>query len=130
MSERARFAKFLIAGGLAAVVNIIARFLLSLVFVYEAAVAIAYLFGMTAAFLMNRAFVFERSASVMRLQYMRFAIVNTLAFAQVWLISVGLDGFLFPAVGFDWHPETIAHIIGVASPILTSYVGHKHFSFR
>jgi putative flippase GtrA len=130
MSEGARFAKFIITGGLAAGVNVLARLLLSFMLVYEAAVAVAYLFGMTAAFLMSRAFVFERSASPTHVQYTRFAIVNAVAFAQVWLVSVGLARLLFPAIGFDWHAETVAHMIGVASPLLTSYVGHKHFSFR
>jgi putative flippase GtrA len=130
MSERSRFAKFVIAGGLAAAVNVVTRYLLSTILVYEAAVAIAYLFGMTAAFLLNRAFVFERSASGVHVQYSRFALVNALAFIQVWLISVGLNRIVFPDVGFVWHPETVAHIIGVVSPVLTSYLGHKHFSFR
>ena len=47
----------------------------------------------------------------------------------VWLVSVGLAHYLFPALGFTWHDETIAHAIGVAIPIFTSYLGHKHFSF-
>jgi putative flippase GtrA len=130
VSESARFIKFVVAGGLAAVVNIVARYLLSLAFVYEVAVAVAYLFGMTAAFLMTRAFVFERSASTVHVQYGRFAIINVLAFVQVWLISVGFDRLFLPAIGFDWHRETIAHMVGVASPVVTSYVGHKRFSFR
>ena len=127
MSERARFVG---VGGLAAGVNVVARFLLSYVFVYEVAVAVAYIFGMTAAFLMNRAFVFERVASAVHVQYARFAIVNAVAFIQVWAISVVLDRLVFPAFGLDWHRETIAHVVGVASPILTSYIGHKSFSFR
>ncbi len=45
------------------------------------------------------------------------------------IVGVGLDRFVFPAVGFTWHAETVAHVIAVASPILTSYVAHKYFSF-
>jgi putative flippase GtrA len=60
---------------------------------------------------------------------MRFALVNIAAIAQVWIVSVGLARFVFPAAGFTWHAETVAHVIGVAVPVFTSYVGHKRFSF-
>ena len=59
----------------------------------------------------------------------RFAIVNVFALAQVWLVSVGLARLAFPAIGFAWHAEDIAHLIGVAIPAVTSYFGHRHFSF-
>ena len=51
------------------------------------------------------------------------------AVAQVWIVSVGLTRFIFPAIGLAWHAETVAHVIGVAVPVFTSYLGHKHFSF-
>ena len=41
----------------------------------------------------------------------------------------GLARLAFPAVGFDWLAEDIAHLIGVAIPAVTSYFGHRHFSF-
>ena len=53
----------------------------------------------------------------------------SLAVAQVWIVSVGLARFVFPAIGFTWHDETVAHVIGVLVPVVTSYLGHKHFSF-
>jgi putative flippase GtrA len=37
---------------------------------------------------------------------------------------------VFPWMAFHWHPEDVAHLIGVASPIFVSYYAHKHFSFR
>lgn len=127
-SERARFLRFVATGGFAAGVNVASRWVLSLVMPYPAAVAVAYLFGMTTAFVLSRLFVFESDADV-KGQFARFALVNVVAFAQVWLISVGLAEFAFPYLGFTWHAETIAHLIGVASPIVTSYLAHKHFSF-
>jgi len=53
-----------------------------------------------------------------------------LAFAQVWVVSVGLARVIFPAIGFSWRAETVAHVVGVLSPVVTSYVLHKRFSFR
>jgi len=130
ISERVRLARFAVAGGIAAAVNLASRWVLSLALVYELAVAVAYLAGMTTAFLLNRAFVFERPQHDAAAQFLRFATVNALAFAQVWIVSVGLARIAFPAVGWRWQAETLAHAIGLVSPIATSYFGHKHYTFR
>ena len=125
-----RFIRFLLTSGAAAGVNIVARYGLEFVISYEIAVAIAYLFGMVTAFILARRFVFDAGHDNAGGQFARFTLVNAIAFAQVWLISVGLARLLFPAIGFTWHAETIAHVIGVASPAVTSYFLHQHFSFR
>ena len=124
-----RFVLFLVAGGFAALVNVVSRVLLSLVLSYEIAVAVAYLFGMTTAYVLNKVFVFEKSGRAVHHEYLRFAAVNAVAIVQVWVVSVGLARYVFPWLGFEWHADTIAHMIGVVIPIFTSYVGHKKFSF-
>jgi putative flippase GtrA len=127
---KARFIRFLLTSGAAAGVNIVARYVLDYVTSYEIAVAIAYLFGMVTAFVLARRFVFDAGQDAVSGQFARFALVNAIAFAQVWLVSVGLARLLFPAIGFTWQAETVAHVIGVASPAVTSYFLHQHFSFR
>ena len=127
---RERFLRFLLTSGAAAGVNITARYLLEFTVRYEVAVAIAYLFGMVTAFVLARRYVFDARHNAVGGQFVRFSGVNAIAFAQVWLISVGLARWLFPAVGFHWQAETVAHVIGVASPAVTSYFLHRHFSFR
>jgi putative flippase GtrA len=129
-SERARFLSFIATGGIAAGANMGARLLFQMAMSYEWAVGLAYLVGMVTAFVLARVFVFEAEGGSVHGQFSRFALVNAVAFAQVWLISVGLAEYLFPAMGFAWHAETVAHGIGVASPVMTSYLLHKHFSFR
>lgn len=124
-----RFGRFLVTGGIAAVVNVLSRYFLSLIMEYRWAVIAAYLCGMTTAWILSRLFVFEASGRGRAAEYLRFGLVNLFAAAQVWLVSVGLAEYLFPRVGFSWHPETTAHIIGVIVPVFTSYLGHKHFSF-
>jgi putative flippase GtrA len=124
-----QFLLFISASGVAAAVNIGARLLFSMVVRYELAVALAYLVGMTLSFLLNRRFVFTAARGSTRAQYARFALVNAVSFVQVWLVSVGLARLLFPAIHFTRHGETIAHILGVLSPVATSYFLHKHFSF-
>ncbi|WP_240782377.1 GtrA family protein [Roseococcus sp. SYP-B2431] len=123
------FVRFVLTGGTAAAVNIGARMLLSLAMPYEAAVAVAYLIGMATAYLLARRFVFAASGGSMAGEFWRFALVNLIALAQVWLVSVGLARLVFPAIGFTFHAETVAHVIGVLSPIGTSYIGHRRFSF-
>jgi putative flippase GtrA len=96
---------------------------------YELAIVAAYICGMTVAYLLNKRFVFEASGRGVRSEYLRFTLVNLLAVAQVWVVSVGLARLVFPSIGFTWHADTVAHVIGVIVPVFTSYLGHRHFSF-
>ena len=124
-----RFVRFLVAGGIAAAVNIASRFGFSTVMSFGWAIIAAYLCGMTTAWALSRLLVFERSGAHWTHEYTRFALVNVIAAAQVWLIAEGLARYAFPALNFTFHPQDIAHVIGVAVPVFTSYAGHKHFSF-
>ena len=124
-----QFLSFVVVGGVAAVVNVVSRVAFSLTMPYEIALIPAYLCGMVTAFILNRAFVFKMTEDDMFSQAPRFALVNLVALAQVWVVGVGLVRLVFPAMGFAWHAETIAHAVGVASPVVTSYYAHKHFSF-
>src|SRR5947209_14023526 len=96
LKGQTRFLSFLVVGGLAAAVNIVSRMVFNQVTVYEAAIVLAYLCGMTTAYLLNRTFVFEPSGRPRTHEYIRFALVNLAAVAQVWLVSVGLYRLLFP----------------------------------
>ena len=129
-AERQRFARFLIVGGLSAIVTILSRIALNVVMSYQAAILVSYVFGMTTAYTLNKLFVFTPSGRAVHDEYVRFTIVNLVAVVQVWIVSVGLAFYVFPWIGFAWHAKTVAHILGVAAPTLTSYYGHKHFSFR
>lgn len=123
------FVRFAISGGIAAVVNIVARIALSQVMSYSAAIVLAYVIGMTTAYILMLFFVFNPSGSSVANEYLRFGLVNLIALVQVWLVSVGLADWLFPGIGFTWHSHTVAHIVGVMSPIASSYFGHKSFTF-
>jgi len=123
------FLRFAISGGIAALVNIVARIVLSQVMSYSAAIVLAYAIGMTMAYVLMLFFVFSASGSSIANEYLRFGVVNLVALLQEWLVSIGLADWLFPGVGFSWHSHTVAHIAGVLSPIVTSYFGHKSFTF-
>jgi putative flippase GtrA len=124
------FLRFLVTGGIAAAANIGSHYLLNLFVRFEIAIAIAYLIGMVIAFVLARLFVFAASGRSIASEFRRFTFVNLFALAAVWGISVRLARFVFPAIGFTWHAEDIAHVIGVLAPAATSFVGHRYYSFR
>jgi putative flippase GtrA len=121
---------FLLTGGIAALVNVVSRFLLTPVTGFEASVVLAYLLGMVTAFTLFRIYVFGPSSRSIGSESYRFVVVNLGALALVFAISTCLARLVFPAIGFTWHAEDIAHLIGVAFPALTSYVGHSRYTFR
>jgi putative flippase GtrA len=124
-----RFARFLAAGGFAAVVNISARALLSPYVSFRWAVILSYLIGMVTAWTLARLFVFDRTLRQWHHELLRFALVNLAGAAQVWVVSVGLAEWLFPRIGYDFYPDLTAHVIGVCVPAVSSYFGHRYFTF-
>jgi putative flippase GtrA len=124
-----RFLKFLVTGGIAALVNLASRYGLNQLMPFEAAVAVAYLLGMTTAYLLARRFVFDASGRPVSSEVSRFVLVNVVALGFVWTISVGLARIVFPAIAFTWHADDIAHLIGVLAPAATSYLGHRFYTF-
>lgn len=122
--------KFLLAGGIAACVNFFSRIALGKWMPYVASIVLAYLLGMATAFLLNRRFVFGGAQNKLHDQVFWFTAVNLAAILQTVAVSLLLADVIFPRAGFLWHPETVAHAFGVAIPIATSYLGHKHLSFK
>ena len=122
--------QFLLVGGLAAGVNFVSRIGFSELVSYRVAIVLAYLVGMSTAFILSKLYVFEQSGRRTAHELRDFTIVNIFAVLQVWLISVGLAEYLFPAIHFVFYPEEVAHLVGLGIPAVTSYLGHKHFSFR
>jgi putative flippase GtrA len=53
-----------------------------------------------------------------------------LAVAQTWMISFGLVEFVFPGFSLINYSQEIAHAIGITVPVLTSYFGHKYWTFK
>lgn len=123
-------AGFIAVGLFAGAANILARIGLSTWFNYQIAVALAFPIALSIAYVANRQFVFDGDKQASVGEFSRFALVNIIALAQVWVISVGLARFVFPAIGFTWCADTVAHAIGVGSPILTSFFAYKLFVFR
>lgn len=126
---RVEFLKFLAAGGVAALVNLATRYIVNRYMPFEAAVVVAYLAGFVTAYALSRMFVFQKSGRRRRVEILRFAIVNVVSLIVVWVVSVGLARVVFPALNFTWHAEDVSHLIGVLAPAVTSYFGHRFYTF-
>ena len=124
------FIRFVATGAVAAGVNVAVRIPLGRVMPYSASIIVAYIVGMTTAFVLARLFVFRPAPGSAAGEYMRFALVNMVSLVQVLLVSILTDRIMVSWWGMTWHVRTVAHVMGVTSPVVTSYYGHKLFSFR
>jgi len=125
-----RFVKFLLVGGLAALVNFFSRIGFSQYVSFSVAVLLAFPVAMTTAFVLSKKYVFTESSQSVFKQYYYFFLVNIFAAIQVWVISVGLAEYLFIWLDYHFFREELAHMIGIIVPVFTSYIGHKKFSFK
>lgn len=125
-----QFLSFIAASGIAAVANFGSRIAFGLVMPYVPSIVLAYCLGMLTAFVLNRAFVFGGSRNRLHHQALWFIAINLIALAQTVLVSLLLGRWLFPIIGWHTHADTIAHGVGVLVPALSSYLGHKYFTFR
>lgn len=125
-----QFFGFLLAGGTAAAANYGSRFVFSLWLPYPAAIACAYAVGMVLAFALMRQFVFGGAGQAMAPQVLKFIVVNMVALLQTLAVSLLLARWVLPALGVVRHAEAIAHAFGVVVPVFTSFLGHRHGTFR
>lgn len=125
----AEFMIFLGLGGLAAGTNLIARYLLNFIMPFEVAVVLAYMAGMVVAFILFGKLLFVDSKNKLARRISRFIQVNLLGAALAWLVSVFMARIALPAINWTFHPLEVAHLVGVAAPVATSYVLHKRYTF-
>jgi putative flippase GtrA len=43
---------------------------------------------------------------------------------------MGMAYYVLPGAGITYFAPEIAHAAGIVVPVFTSYLGHKHWSFR
>jgi putative flippase GtrA len=130
-----RFFRFLLAGGLAALLNFGSRFLYNIFVDFSAAVVLAFVTGLTAGYILNKVFVFTNSGNSVAQELGWFVFINMLALVQTWGLSVYLAQTLpdyLPLQGLKGEElaEAIAHGAGILLPVFTSYIGHKYLTFR
>lgn len=126
MARAKEFFKFLLTGGLAASVNFGSRFIYSLFLDFSVAVIVAYVTGMVVAFWLFSTRVFQAPKTSKYQAMFRFTVVNLFGILQTWLVSVWLLGML----GQSELNEAIAHLAGMSLATVSSYFGHRLYTFR
>jgi putative flippase GtrA len=124
-----RFVGFVIAGLISTACNLGSRYVFELAMRYEWALVGANAVGVLTAFAMNRALVFRSRSQAVWRELGRFTAVNLVGIAVSWAVAVLLYRWLFPRIGFGWHPDLVAHAIGIAVPLLPNYLLHRHWTF-
>lgn len=125
-----QFGSFLLIGGFAMIVNMASRVLYEKAVGFSAAVILAYLTGMLVAFILMWRYVFPQSTQPLKQAVIRFTVINILGIAQTWVITMLFFRYILPALSISWHAEDISHMIGVASPVFVSFLGHKFWTFK
>jgi len=128
--QSSQFLIFLLTGGIAAAVNFGTRIVYNLWVAFSFSIILAYVTGMITAFILAKLFVFKASQQPLHHSVMFFILVNLVAIFQTWVISMGLAYYVLPAMGIKLYIREISHAVGIAVPVFTSYIGHKHWSFR
>jgi putative flippase GtrA len=130
-SEASRMWRYLVAGFVAAGANYGSRFLFSRWVVFELAVTLAFFVGLLVGFLLMRHYAFEATQGALGKQALLYGAVNALALLQTLVISIVLARYALPALGFAGaQRDALAHAVGVAVPVMTSYFGHRWGTFR
>ena len=123
------FGRFLVAGGIAALVNFLSRIFCNQFVSFSVAIIIANLTGMITAHVLNRSFVFEEGKHPKGKEIAYFSLVNLLAVLQTWVVSVVLYRY-YAAGSLELYAKEVAHLVGVVVPVFASFIGHKYLTFR
>ena len=122
--------KYLLSGGLAALVNIGSRVILNIWLSYEISILIAFCFGVTVAFLLMRNTFNVNKDGNLFLQIIKFFFVNLLSITQTFLVSLFFYYYFFPLIGIVQDTKNLSHFIGVLFPVFISYFLHKNLTFK
>lgn len=124
-----QFLYFLLSGGIAMVVNFLSRIVLNFWLSFSISVITAYIVGMITAFILMRLFVFNKTQKSLSHSAWVFVFVNLFAILQVWVVSMSLNYYVLPWLNITFYAPEIAHLIGLAVPTISSYIGHKYWTF-
>jgi putative flippase GtrA len=126
----AQFIAFVATGSLAAITNLVARYLLDFAMPFELAVVLAYMAGMVVAFVLFQRMIFGNPGTPLRRRIVRFCQVNMLGLALAWTVSTLMARSVLPAMNWTFHPFEVAHFVGVAAPTFSSYFLHRFYTYR
>ena len=85
---------------------------------------------MVLAYFLAKKFVFKKSKKSIFSSFALFSLVNLLAVIQTLLISLISREYLLEIMSNLQYINFISHILGVGTPVFTSFLGHKYLSFK
>lgn len=128
--EARQFWIFLLTSTTSVLVNFISRIVFDVWIGYTASIVCAYCIGILVAYFLARMYVFTGKELTFRASFSKFLMVNIIGMMQTLSISIALSDYILPGyVASSYVPE-VAHGMALATLALTSYLLHKHFSFR
>ena len=130
MRKYKQFILFVCSGGIAALVNIISRVILSYYLTFEVSIVIAYLIAIITAYFLAKIFVFKTKKIKLYRSFTFFFLVNIFGIFQTWIVTMLLRNYLFEFININSNRDLFAHMIGVFVPVFSSYYGHKYISFN
>lgn len=122
--------RFLLTGGLAAAINWLVRFPLSMVLPMPWAILGAYVIGMSAGYHLYRSYVFERSDRSIRQQIAAFIAVNLAGAVVVLGLTYGFVALQPDGRYPEMIREGIAHGFAIGIGAIVNFLGHKFLTFR
>jgi putative flippase GtrA len=122
---------FSLLSGLAALVNIGSRIILSTFLSFQIAVSGAYVLGMILNFILNKRFTFPDGPRKTVAELRTFSCIALFGLFLTNLLSAGfLVVYSTIISASNQFIETIAHISAVGLVGIYSFIGHKYFSYR
>lgn len=125
-----QFFLYILAGGIAGVVNFAFRILINHWVSFSVAICLAYLVGMLTAFILSKAFVFQKTEHPLHRMFLTYTLINVFGLLQTLVISLAFASYILPALGIHRYVHDIAHALGLIAPVYISYLGHKKYTFR
>jgi putative flippase GtrA len=124
------FSRFLFAGCIAAAINFLSRIFFNFWFDFSTSISLAYIIAMLVAFYLKKHFVFPIGKQPIFNSIGFFILVNLIAFLQTFAISMVFLLYILPYFNIAKMTHEISHAVGILATVMTSYIGHKKFSFR
>jgi putative flippase GtrA len=126
----AQFVKFVLAGGVALLMNWIARILFDIWTSYSVAIFAAYAVGMATAFVLFRKYVFPASGQARRREITYFVVVNIVALPIVWIVSKFLGDVVLTKLLQTDEARALGHAIAITLPVFINFLAHKFVTFK
>ena len=130
-NRQTQFARYVISGGTATVVNLATIWLSRQITHFELSVFIGAIAGTITTYLLTKTFVFNANSKAFdHSEILRFLSVHAVVCIQIWLVSVSIERWVLPVYWTSNSREALASMLGVGSVVFTGFFLHRNVTFR